>query len=335
MVIVSIRSPFQLLAAIEWLLRLGPINKYLIIRANAHDGESVRQIGEILNSFKFLFFGIGYWWEEPDEFVEDLLERCQQSRVFALIWSQPDDSKNKELFFLSAPRLVVHVDDGTATLRRFTESKNFALPAYSIKSKLRLRLSSLFNLRCLRLQFTLAKPETLIFTIFKPPFKFPYPVTNHNFSCVKHSLSAKEKPIGQVKKPPAWIIGSPYSEKNLFGIDFEQEVGWICAASDRLREKGFSTRYIAHRYDCENKIEAINRSGILSGRAAGSVEFEALTGSMFPAAFASIGSTALVSLDNILPSATTYRIIPRKASETLMNHLDDQYRSLDAVPLFV
>ena len=311
--LVSIRSPFQLLCSVEYVLQNNLDDVSLIIRHNSHDQVSIRQIYKMISTFGFLFQKIGDWGEKPNESARAILSDFKKTKSFVIIWCQPSDERNKKILRITKPRQVVHVDDGTATIGLSQRGNNFVLPTIGRIEK----LISGASLRSVRLD----KFDSEVFTIFGIESKNSYRVVGHSLSSVKYLL--REQVSDSVDSCNAWIIGSPLSETG--NISSDQEVVALLMAKKFFESGEKNVAYIPHRYDSVEKIVSLERSGFYIKWPEDCIEITALGLAKPPSDFATISSTALITLSKLFRERNFYRIDFDDLDKKFLETVDVRY----------
>lgn len=332
--LISIRSPFQLLCAIEWLLESRSSDNYLIIRKNPIDSLSYQQILELIKDFRYLFNSIGTYGEFPDGSAKRIFSFVSKKEIDSLVYCQPSDFRNRFLYKITMPNVVVHVDDGTATYRSFSASGNFSIP------KVKANEIFFFILKRPRFFFfsvrkIFSRPQKiLVFTFFNKIDCLSHPKKTHGFYELSRNLEKKywRKELSQGSSE-LWVIGSPYSEKSISGISLSTELEIICEAVSKLKILGFQVSYFPHRFDSKKKIDALVRRGLSIRYPVACLEVDALKQSPRPVGFAAIGSTALCSAKKILPFSACYRIESPKIPEDLKEEINVFYNGQDFLSL--
>lgn len=327
--IVSIRSPLQLMCAIEFLLSEQQLDNLLLIRLNAKDESSTKtQIYNILKNFEGFFNKVIVWESNccrKNLVIKDVKQWAiaKKKNDVRIIWCQPNDLRNRVLYSKLNPLEVVYVDDGTVTVRHMRNSSSFYKPKFGWKGKLAKFIpGSLFYNPIFGLNES--KVSWVVFSFFEELLELSNTKLN-DFNNIAKSFGVDNKQPGKV----VWMVGSPFSESSLMLL--ETEIAVISQVKKYFFAEGFDLVYIAHRFDSDCKISKINDLGVQDVKPKNCIELEYLSCESPPDKVVSIGSTALVTLSKMNVKADLIRICNNKIPEALSESISQQYLLVDDV----
>lgn len=322
--VVSIRSPLQLMGAIEYLLSERQCRNFLLVRLNDKDKKNTRQqIQACLKNFPKIFDKVVVWEDgnKNESFlIVDNLKKwivAQGDNKIRVVWCQPNDTRNKILYCQLQPEEIVHVDDGTATIRHIDNDKCFYIPKFGWRGKLARFLpgSPFYNPFKI---FHKSKVSWVVFSFFDESLVLKN-ARVHRFSSISELFDIEKK----LPSSLVWIIGSPYSEVSLMPL--EDEIDILRKARNYFWSKELCVVYISHRYDSEDKLTKIQELGVKCQNPNSCIELEYLVCSNPPATIASIGSTALVTLSKMQSKTDLVRLVDEAIPVSLSNNIDQQF----------